>query len=160
MSAAVQCVAMGKNRGSSQTNVPGVVGEEEPTVGRPGASGVEQLGVEVANSHTEMETASRVVSRTAPTSRGMAPTVFAPFITEPLCWHYSRKGVCPLGDACRFSHAPSPPPTSSPSTGLLYWFHRMPNNEIEYSLLVNTLHSHGYRRAATPEEERRAALLW
>ena len=108
-----------------------------------------------------MEMASRVVetSRAAPTSRGMAPTVFAPFITEPLCWHYSRKGLCPLGDACRFSHdAPSPPPTSSPS--LLYWLHRMPNNEIEYSLLVNTLHSHGYRRAATPEEERRAALLW
>ena len=108
-----------------------------------------------------MEMASRVVetSRAAPTSSGRAPTVFVPFITEPLCWHYSRKGLCPLGDACRFSHdAPSPPPTSSPS--LLYWLHRMPNNEIEYSLLVNTLHSHGYRRAATPEEERRAALLW
>ena len=41
-----------------------------------------------------------------------------------------------------------------------YWLHRMPKDESEYALLVDTLEAHGFRRAATPEQVAAAALLW
>ena len=41
-----------------------------------------------------------------------------------------------------------------------YWLHRMPKDESEYALLVDTLEEHGFRRAATPEQVAAAALLW
>jgi hypothetical protein len=89
-------------------------------------------------------------------------------LPQPLCWHYRQRGTCAQGDACRFAHA-SPqgkpasisPASDSPSTPpQYYWLHRMPRNESEWELIVQTLDANGFQRATTPDEEARALLLW
>ena len=89
--------------------------------------------------------------------------IFRPLpLPQPACWHFRKHGTCAKGEACRFSHqeqrAAAPP---APARGCsYYWLHRMPKDESEYALLVDTLEAHGFRRAATPEQVAAAALLW
>ncbi len=84
-------------------------------------------------------------------------------LPTPVCWHYANRGSCAHAESCRFLHsvaAPTDLASRSEHAGPFYWLSRMPADASEFQLLTETLEAHGFRAAQTPDEQRRAKILW